>query len=389
MHDGMIRQHKTESFREMDRTAPPCDNMTVPPSIPAAPLAATGTIENTMAVDDADDATPPKGSVVVSSLYDDDIDVEKPDDDNNIHIVITGSMSSSEDEDEEESFHSDVAGGIERVPLLRSLLLKCVEGPLSSPDDDDDDQPTIERKKHRLHSGIACAIISLLAIILGIVLIVSYGTPSATGPPHDNGDSAGPPPTPAPQHVFGGGDGGGGGGPNHNTPTTTVTDPPPTLPRLSEKPCGNAIPHPPLNGKKGAAFTLRDEINESGNWIENLPKVIALNPYWNYSWGTKRIDQQPDNIEFIPMVWGHWEESGTQTTIRDDILPQWRDGSVKRLLGFNEPDYERQSNLPVETALDAWPLLEETDLPLISPSCAHPEREVRIFFDVCACVDVG
>jgi hypothetical protein len=352
--------------------------MTVPP---AAPLGAPVAIENAMAGDDSDDYEAPK--VSSSIVDDDDIDVEKLDDDNNIHMVITGSMS-SEDE-EEESFHRDVAGGIERVPLLRSLLLKCVEGPLSP--DDDDDQPTIERKKYRLHSGIACAILSLLTIILGIVLIVSHGTPSSsTGPPHDNGDSAGPPPTPAPQHVFGGGDG--GGGPNHNTPTTTVADPPPTLPRLSDKPCGNAIPHPPLAGKKGAAFTLRDDITASGSWVENLPKVIALNPYWNYSWGTKRIVQQPDNIEFIPMVWGHWEESGTKTTIRDDIVPQWRDGHIKRLLGFNEPDYERQSNLPVETALAAWPLLEETDLPLISPSCAHPEREVRIFL-ISVCVDVA
>jgi hypothetical protein len=363
----------------MDRTDVPCDS-TVPR---AAPLAATAVIESAMAVDDADDddAAPPKVSVVVSSSSsvdaDDDIDLEKPDDDNNICLVITSSMS-SEDADEEETYR-DVAGGIERVPLLRSWFLQCVEGPLSP--DDDDDQSTVERKKHRLHSGIACAIISLLAIILGIVLIVSYGTPSSsTGVPMPP-DSAGPPPTPAPQHIFGGGD---GGGPNHNTPT--VADPPPTLPRLSYKPCGNAIPHPPLNGKKGAAFTLRDDINESGNWIENLPKVIALNPYWNYSWGTKRIAQQPVNIEFIPMVWGHWEESGTKTTIRDDILPQWRDGHIKRLLGFNEPDYERQSNLPVETALAAWPLLEETDLPLISPSCAHPEREVRYLLNVCVCV---
>ena len=58
---------------------------------------------------------------------------------------------------------------------------------------------------------------------------------------------------------------------------------------------------PPLPGKKGACFTLRDEGKE-GSWVENMPKVVALSPYWNYSWGTKRVEAQPDNIEFIPMI---------------------------------------------------------------------------------------
>jgi Glycosyl hydrolase catalytic core len=141
--------------------------------------------------------------------------------------------------------------------------------------------------------------------------------------------------------------------------------------------CSNDISHPPLPGKKGAAFTLRDE-GQRGSWVENLPKVIQLKPYWNYSWGTKRIAQQPDDIEFVPMLWG-WGGNAEKlaATIANDILPQVQAGRVKRLLGFNEPDFAQQANMTVEAALAAWPLLEETNLPLISPSCGHPEREVR------------
>jgi hypothetical protein len=52
---------------------------------------------------------------------------------------------------------------------------------------------------------------------------------------------------------------------------------------------------PPLQGKRGVGLTLRDQ-GKPGSWVENLPKLIALSPYWNYSWGPKRIDRQPENI---------------------------------------------------------------------------------------------
>jgi hypothetical protein len=137
----------------------------------------------------------------------------------------------------------------------------------------------------------------------------------------------------------------------------------------------NAIPHPPLPGKRGAAFTLRDE-GQNGSWVQNLPKVIKLKPYWNYSWGTKRIAQQPNDIEFIPMLWTGNNAQGLQSAIDNNLLPQIQSGHAKRLLGFNEPDNPTQANMLVETALSVWPQLEQTNLPLISPSCWHPERDV-------------
>jgi hypothetical protein len=136
-----------------------------------------------------------------------------------------------------------------------------------------------------------------------------------------------------------------------------------------------AVPSPPpFQGKKGAAFTLRDE-GLKGSWIENIPKVVALDPYWNYGWGLEIIDQQPDSIEFVPMIWGGRNPDLVQQKLTRNLLPHIESGKVKRLLGFNEPDKAEQSNMNTTIALENWPLLESTGLPLASPSCAQPTGE--------------
>lgn len=131
---------------------------------------------------------------------------------------------------------------------------------------------------------------------------------------------------------------------------------------------------PPLPGKKGASFPLRDE-GQPGSWNENLPKVIQLKPYWNYSWGSKLIDAQPADIEFVPMIWSGNGEEWTQQTLQNDVATQIESGKVKRLLGFNEPDGKEQANMTVECALERWQLLESVGISLVSPSCVHPGNE--------------
>jgi hypothetical protein len=76
-------------------------------------------------------------------------------------------------------------------------------------------------------------------------------------------------------------------------------------------------------------------------------------------------------VDFIPMIWGYW---GQKAGIAQAGEAAKRAG-IKELLGFNEPDEKSQSNLSVEKALDAWPLLMETGLRLGSPGCVHPDRE--------------
>ena len=123
-----------------------------------------------------------------------------------------------------------------------------------------------------------------------------------------------------------------------------------------------------LNGKKGFGRTLR-ESGQPGSSEENVPKVIALDVDWNYSWGSTRPDLLPDSIDFLPMIWGYWNNPNALRQIIGTIL---RYQKPKMLLGFNEPDKPDQANMSVERALSAWPILESANVTLVSPSCASP-----------------
>jgi hypothetical protein len=58
-----------------------------------------------------------------------------------------------------------------------------------------------------------------------------------------------------------------------------------------------------LPGKKGIGLTMREpEEGKTGSWVENLPKVEALNVRWNYAWSPKRPGQQPMHIEFVSSI---------------------------------------------------------------------------------------
>lgn len=111
------------------------------------------------------------------------------------------------------------------------------------------------------------------------------------------------------------------------------------------------------------------EPGATGSWEENLPKLLSLNPYWSYSWGHEMIPQQPPQVEFLPMFWGKWNIP----TKVDQVKQLVATGRSNYLLGFNEPDMAHQANMKVREALDLWPALESLNVPLVSPSCAHPD----------------
>jgi Glycosyl hydrolase catalytic core len=81
----------------------------------------------------------------------------------------------------------------------------------------------------------------------------------------------------------------------------------------------------------------------------------------------KIIDQQPSDIEFIPMIWTGSDLSRVQEIIDNDVVPAFKSGRTKRLLGFNEPDSPMQADMSVETAVNLWKALESTEMPLASP----------------------
>gem|GEM_PF-409011 len=131
-----------------------------------------------------------------------------------------------------------------------------------------------------------------------------------------------------------------------------------------------------LPGKRGACWTLRSPGSpQGGTWEENLPKLAQLQPYWNYSWGADWVPQQTNYVasEFVPMIWGKPKSAeALRKTFQEKIIPRIRDGTVKRVLGFNEPDKKDQANMPYMDAIKLWPEFMKLGVPLCSPACANP-----------------
>jgi hypothetical protein len=72
------------------------------------------------------------------------------------------------------------------------------------------------------------------------------------------------------------------------------------------------------------------------------------------------------------MMWGCYGGlDGIRASISTNVMPDVVSGRTKRLLGFNEPDQLEQANLSVEKAIECWPALQETGLPLGAPVMAN------------------
>ncbi|MCB1209398.1 MAG: hypothetical protein KDK97_08735 [Verrucomicrobiales bacterium] len=119
------------------------------------------------------------------------------------------------------------------------------------------------------------------------------------------------------------------------------------------------------NPKKGFCLSSR---NRDG-WANQLQTLKAT---WFYQWKSKVSDGAPVGIEFVPMVFGKPNEIGPSVAY---VLEAKESERFKYLLGYNEPDKTDQANMTVEAALEAWPKLMSTGLPLISPAAANPDGE--------------
>lgn len=139
-----------------------------------------------------------------------------------------------------------------------------------------------------------------------------------------------------------------------------------------------------LPGKKGICFAMREPNDPKRSvwglpvkWPDSIPKVKEFKVSWNYSWASDRKAAQPNNIEFLPMIYGCYGLEATEERLQRDVLPAIKSGKVKRLMGFNEPDKKNQSNVNVKTAIEYWPLLEKMGIPLCSPSPARMEPNIN------------
>ena len=115
------------------------------------------------------------------------------------------------------------------------------------------------------------------------------------------------------------------------------------------------------NGKKGAAISYTDT-----NWSA---RVSRLKVFWHYSWGRDLRDEEPENVEYVPMFWGMNSATDEEVASINQLV---EDGLIEAVLGFNEPDHEKQANMSVDKALALWPKLEQVNAPLGSPAAVNP-----------------
>lgn len=84
-----------------------------------------------------------------------------------------------------------------------------------------------------------------------------------------------------------------------------------------------------------------------------------LNVGWYYNWNIN--DNSSPDIEYVPIRQGRLGPRLTQ---------DWRARGATHLLGYNEPDQEKQANITVDDAIAGWPELLKTGLRVGSPAVA-------------------
>lgn len=106
--------------------------------------------------------------------------------------------------------------------------------------------------------------------------------------------------------------------------------------------------------KKGFVLSNNDTLSSQ--------KINALNVKWYYNWGYNK-NNDINNIPFVPMIW-------SDKNVTDSIINQLCITVDNVLLGFNEPDFIKQSNMTVDEAISLWGQLEKTGKRLGSPATA-------------------
>lgn len=83
-------------------------------------------------------------------------------------------------------------------------------------------------------------------------------------------------------------------------------------------------------------------------------QLQALNVAWYYNWGAKSTLKT--SVSFVPMIFSKKSLAATP--------------SSDYLLGFNEPDNQKQANLAVEDALSMWPVVKSKAKYIGAPAMA-------------------
>lgn len=137
------------------------------------------------------------------------------------------------------------------------------------------------------------------------------------------------------------------------------------LPSACKPSAPQAAPAAPR--KKGLCLTTKKRSPQ-----ELTQYLESVGARWLYNWNIHPPETLPAGVEYIPMIYsGRW---GVEKTVSQAKSAASAHGYTE-LLGFNEPEHEKQGNTSVEKALDEWPMLEASGLRLGSPGCVHPDNE--------------
>lgn len=110
-----------------------------------------------------------------------------------------------------------------------------------------------------------------------------------------------------------------------------------------------AAPSKPASQKKGLG------LSESRGFSEKQLKELGVS--WYYNWGAKT--EIKTEIFFVPMIF-------SKRTVESPV-------SADAVLGFNEPDNSKQSDMTVQEALGLWPKVVTKGKRIGSPAMAgHP-----------------
>ncbi len=101
-------------------------------------------------------------------------------------------------------------------------------------------------------------------------------------------------------------------------------------------------------------------------------KIESLNVGWHYNWTPTWKGKRIKDAPFVPMFFGN-----NEWTLKNVGGLKVAESKMEEspLLGFNEPDGKKQSNMSVEKALEMWPMLEKTNRRLGSPATVHGDNE--------------
>lgn len=124
-----------------------------------------------------------------------------------------------------------------------------------------------------------------------------------------------------------------------------------------------------ISKKKGFVSSLNDPLSFS--------KINVLRVGWFYNWNYTRTQKVDEQIPYVPMIWGAKSATNNDAINTINSTPVDYD-SV--LLGFNEPDFNQQSNMTVDQAISLWPVLQNSGRRLGSPAVAKNSTDPNGWF---------